>query len=384
MQGHSGCDGVLRYGHCMSRPAPTPGSISVVIPAFGVAQFLAAAIESVAMCEAVAELVVVTDGSPDDAEVAARALSGVAKGRLLALPENHGLTAARNIGLREVTGDLVIFLDGDDLLEPSGPEVLASALRGSPGALVAVGATQRVDVSGEPSGFDHMGRDWGHHAVRRSGRLVPWTIDQEALLTRNLLGHPGSALFDAESLCCIGGWDEDLRTAEFSELVLRVLRVGGVVQVDAPAFRYRSLEGQVTRSGRSFERSQLAMLHRVMCRAPANELPAIRRAVRARYADRRRRTLSRGWSLATARSAVVFELTSWVLWLRVAAEPLRRWWAGRLPDPPPIRRSGLSESDREHDGSPKPSDSESPSGWLEQARHPQGNTEERPEASRSD
>lgn len=102
----------------------TPPRISVVIPCYNYAHYVGAAIESaLAQDYAHIEVVVVNDGSTDDSlQVIQRYAPRV---KIVDQP-NQGSIAAYNRGFAESSGDVVIFLDADDLLEP--------------GALLQVGA----------------------------------------------------------------------------------------------------------------------------------------------------------------------------------------------------------------------------------------------------
>ncbi|HYC53548.1 MAG TPA: glycosyltransferase family A protein [Candidatus Binatia bacterium] len=90
--------------------------VSCIIPAFNAERYLAAAIRSVLeQTRPPHEVVVVDDGSTDGtAEVAQRHGYPV---RLLR-QANAGPAAARNRGIRESRGDILAFLDADDLWEP--------------------------------------------------------------------------------------------------------------------------------------------------------------------------------------------------------------------------------------------------------------------------
>ncbi|MBI5948597.1 MAG: glycosyltransferase family 2 protein [Chloroflexi bacterium] len=87
--------------------------VSVVIPVYNGERFLAAAIESVvAQAPAVAEVIVVDDGSEDGS--AAVAENWGAPVRCIRIP-HAGIGAARNAGIEAASGDFVAFLDADDL-----------------------------------------------------------------------------------------------------------------------------------------------------------------------------------------------------------------------------------------------------------------------------
>ena len=90
--------------------------VSCVIPVFNGGRVLAEAIDSVlAQTRAPEQILVVDDGSTDaTAEVAA------AYGTRLSyvFQENLGPAAARNAGMKMVTGEFVAFLDADDWWHP--------------------------------------------------------------------------------------------------------------------------------------------------------------------------------------------------------------------------------------------------------------------------
>src|SRR5262245_15990846 len=91
----------------------TSPCVSVVIPVHNAEPFLASTLESVVrQGHDALEIIVVDDGSTDgSAEIAKRSPAGV---RYVCQP-NMGPPAARNAGLRLATGDVITFLDADDL-----------------------------------------------------------------------------------------------------------------------------------------------------------------------------------------------------------------------------------------------------------------------------
>lgn len=104
--------------------------ISVVIPAYNGEAFLEQAIESaLAQTWPRIEVVVVDDGSTDRSpEIAA---SYPLK---LVRQENRGVAAARNRGVDEADGDLLSFLDQDDMVRPEKLERQLEALLAQPEA----------------------------------------------------------------------------------------------------------------------------------------------------------------------------------------------------------------------------------------------------------
>jgi glycosyltransferase involved in cell wall biosynthesis len=100
--------------------------ISVVIPVFNAARYIAQAIDSVLnQTLPPDEIVVVDDGSTDaTADEVRRYQPRVA----YFSQSNQGPGAARNLGMRESKGDLIAFLDADDLWLPEKLRLQKAAL----------------------------------------------------------------------------------------------------------------------------------------------------------------------------------------------------------------------------------------------------------------
>ena len=90
--------------------------VSVIIPVFNGADRLAEAAASVqAQLRAGDEIIIVDDGSTDDT---ARVIASFGEAVVSFRQDNAGPAAARNYGLRKANGNLIAFLDHDDLWAP--------------------------------------------------------------------------------------------------------------------------------------------------------------------------------------------------------------------------------------------------------------------------
>jgi glycosyltransferase involved in cell wall biosynthesis len=90
--------------------------VSVVIPARNAEAFVADAIESVLDQQDVStELIVIDDGSTDGTPDVLRRFAGRIS---VANSNGRGVSAARNLGMALARGELLVFLDADDLLPP--------------------------------------------------------------------------------------------------------------------------------------------------------------------------------------------------------------------------------------------------------------------------
>ena len=89
--------------------------VSVIVPVYNRARFLRDALESIySQTYRSFEVVVVDDGSTDDSAEVARSFPGV---RCLT-QTNQGVSVARNVGIQATRGELVAFLDSDDIWLP--------------------------------------------------------------------------------------------------------------------------------------------------------------------------------------------------------------------------------------------------------------------------
>jgi glycosyltransferase involved in cell wall biosynthesis len=118
----------------------SPPRISVIVPVFNGAPYLAETLESIRrQTLPVAEVIVVDDGSTDEStEIAARH-SFVT----LVRKEHSGINATLNRGLEEVTGNLIAFLDQDDRWLPQKSLLQVTALRKNPALDFVFGHVRR-------------------------------------------------------------------------------------------------------------------------------------------------------------------------------------------------------------------------------------------------
>jgi len=92
--------------------------VSIIIPCYNYANFI---IDCVASCVSQdfkdIEIIVVDDCSADNSATAAVS-SGDNRIRVLSTEKNRGYSAAKNIGIRNSSGELLVFIDADDMLTP--------------------------------------------------------------------------------------------------------------------------------------------------------------------------------------------------------------------------------------------------------------------------
>jgi len=121
-----------------------PVTVSVVIPTHDRGRVVVEAIESaLAQTHPPLEVIVVDDGSTDDT---AERVGRLRDARVRYLRRPHaGVSAARNAGIAAATGDLVAFLDSDDLWKPDKVEAEIAALARYPSAGGVFSDLEKVD-----------------------------------------------------------------------------------------------------------------------------------------------------------------------------------------------------------------------------------------------
>lgn len=123
-------------------------SVSVIIPTYNRLRFLREALDSIhAQTFRVMETIVVDDGSQE--EIAAGVADHPTRPRVIR-QSRSGPAAARNRGLVEATGELIAFLDSDDLWLPDKMERYLSAMRSQPDVRIFYGPMSPIDRDRRP------------------------------------------------------------------------------------------------------------------------------------------------------------------------------------------------------------------------------------------
>lgn len=108
--------------------------VSIIIPTYNHAQFLPDAVESVlSQTYSNWECIIVDDGSTDNTEeIVQNYLNRDTRIKYLSLTRNRGLSAARNVGIKESEGKYLVFLDADDYISPTKIEKEVKVLENHP------------------------------------------------------------------------------------------------------------------------------------------------------------------------------------------------------------------------------------------------------------
>lgn len=214
----------LRFLDRCLRPAKGSGFshraplISAIIPLYNGAAFIEEAILGVVgQTLKPDEIIVVDDGSTDDGPAIVERLAETHPIRLIR-QQNAGQSAARNIGVDHAHGDLIAFLDQDDVWYPSHlAELVAPFLQ-----------TRTAELGWSYSDLDEIDEQ-GQMVCR--GLLAHFNFchpkrDLLSCLRHDMFILPSSTLVSRRAFEAVGGFNERLSGYEDDDLFLRLFRAG--------------------------------------------------------------------------------------------------------------------------------------------------------------
>jgi glycosyltransferase involved in cell wall biosynthesis len=185
--------------------------VSVVIPSYNVDPYISdAVLSAVSQTYRNLEIIIVNDGSTDGTgEVIDRLIDQTSDKRIRVVKQNNqGLSAARNTGIANASGELIAFLDGDDAWSPHKIEhhvrVLASA--------ESIGLTASYS-----SYMTEKGRRTG---AILAGKVHPTLHD---MLRRNHFGNGSTIVARRQCFEQAGNFNTRLKSCEDYEMWCRIL-----------------------------------------------------------------------------------------------------------------------------------------------------------------
>jgi glycosyltransferase involved in cell wall biosynthesis len=233
-----------------------PPRVSVIMAVYNEERFLAESVESVlAQSFHDLELIIADDGSTDATPTIARSLAerDPERIRVLRAEENRGKPFVLNDALAIRRGELISWLDGDDVMLPDKLERQVRALDADQ---AAAGCTHDAEVF-EASSGRVIGRfsQLANGSPLHSGGVELWFDPTYRMLP--------SATMIRSSLCPPGGFDQRLTYTNDWLFDVEVFRHGRCLALDDVLVRYRrhdanlSTQGETT--GVTVEESLMAM-----------------------------------------------------------------------------------------------------------------------------
>ena len=147
---------------------------SIIVPVYNVEAYLKEAVDSLkSQTFQDIEILLVDDGSTDSSkDICMNAAEGEKRIRVISHDRNKSLYQARKTGVENAKGKYILFLDGDDVLDPEATACIYSELKSSPADIL------QFDI--EVSGLEHW--DFAVNALETV--YTPW---QGELIGENLI-----------------------------------------------------------------------------------------------------------------------------------------------------------------------------------------------------
>jgi len=262
----------------VSAPAADPlksatlARVAVIVPAYGVADLLGEALESLQrQTEPNWECIVIDDGAPDDVAGAVAPYLRDPRIRFVSTA-NHGVSAARNRAIRETRAPLVVLLDADDLLRPGYLKLMAGTLEADPAARIAT-CNARVFGAVTHETLVVSARQGTGDGVRGSLSDV---------LDRSFNVYIGTT-FRRADFDAVDGFDETMSHAEDFDLWVRLMLLGGhALYVNEVLGEYRVRNASASASGARMLRGSIQAYDKALERLGDGPEAAVARDMRQR------------------------------------------------------------------------------------------------------
>jgi glycosyltransferase involved in cell wall biosynthesis len=242
-----------------------PPLVSIIIPAYNFANFLAESIEScLNQTYSNIEIIVVDDGSTDNTCEVVRPYS---KRITYHYQNNCGLAGARNTGHRLASGKYLAWLDADDIACPDRIFLQVSWLEQNNDTAIACGNFSAFDENGNEyenyssTYYDQINKNDGivnilpeHGKIHSSHSLndirVFFGDGRYHLIFGNFI-HPPTVMFRMEAIKKTGNLRSNIQTQEDWEYLFRASRHGKIAWIDTCLIKYRLHSSQMSSSSHS-------------------------------------------------------------------------------------------------------------------------------------
>lgn len=231
---------------------------TVVIPYYDAAETLGLQLRALAHQDGAPafEVLVVDNMSPTPPDAVVAPFGSDLDVRIVRAPERQGVSAARNVGVREARTDRIVFCDADDCV---GPRFVASAVEALQMGDIVTGQAVPMDASLFDGGLEAV---WEALADRvESGQPRTGLVDPHYPI---IMG--GASAATRAALLALDGFDQAFFPgAEDNDLALRAVAAGYDI-VTAPEMTLA--ERRRASSGMAFARSRDAgEMHIKLCAA---------------------------------------------------------------------------------------------------------------------
>lgn len=237
--------------------SPVSQLVSVIIPTYNSAAFLPQAVASVLeQSYTRTEVIIIDDASTDNTGELLKGFAQNSKINIIRSAKCAGPAAARNYGLRKASGDLIAFLDADDLWMPDKLSKQVRELEDKPdlgwnycnGLVVDAGLNPMYLIS-----------DRNH---------LPEGMIYEELMLRHPLIIPSGVLIKKEVFDHCGTFDPAIHGVEDWDLFLRIARAYRCSCLRQPLFQYRIHGANISRRAAKMETALGLAYNKLTARHP--------------------------------------------------------------------------------------------------------------------
>jgi glycosyltransferase involved in cell wall biosynthesis len=185
-------------------------TVSIVMPTYNAAKFIHQTIQSVLnQIFTDFELLILDDGSSDRSlEIANQYALSDRRIQVFSHP-NQGVSATRNRGIKLAKGNLIAFLDADDIWFPDKLAAHVAHFQANPNLAVSFSRVEFMTLEGEPT---------GQVSTSRLFHLKP-----EDFLYENPTSTMSNPVARAEIFAQVGGFADDMSYSEDLEWLFRVI-----------------------------------------------------------------------------------------------------------------------------------------------------------------
>lgn len=210
-------------------------AVSVIVPAYNAQNYIGQCLDSVfKQTMQDFEIVVVNDGSTDRTEEAVLEASERHPGRIKYLKQaNRGAAVARNAGARLAEGEVLAFIDADDLWLPEKLQIQMDVFKRNPDIGFCFSDVYAIDASG------HLGKTLMQYKSPVSG----WVLRN--LLLENFVPIVTGAV-KRKCFFRVNGFTEGIGLSEDYHLWLKVAQFWPGEYIPRPLACYRIHEGGVS------------------------------------------------------------------------------------------------------------------------------------------
>ncbi len=247
--------------------------VSVVIPAYNAEDYLSETLESL-LSQSLTnwEAIIVDDGSKDNTLAIAQSYAQRDERITVIAQDSAGLSKARNVAIAHANGELIAFLDSDDIWLPGKLEIQVEAIRVHGVAMVYCPFRE----------FGANSFEWRPDLWQEFTGVLDGQVFWNKLILACFV-IPSCALLRTDVLKELGSFDSGRRRAEDYDLWIRIARAGyKVFGQDHPYCLYRKRGDSLSRRNEDIYFDSLELVSRNL---PSCSLhgEALRDSMRGRF-----------------------------------------------------------------------------------------------------